>query len=133
MHRALARLLALLGAVYACLTLQTTFALAAETGAHQGLWIGSLALCKGNVTSYDIAKGVGSDKFKLSVVLDAEAQRNFASLTHNLVGQPLVVVLDDAIIMEPIVHEPLTSGLVSIYWFSEAQIERVKSIVAGPC
>ena len=105
----------------------------AESNDHAGLWIGSLKLCRDNIFSSHFDRDEMAPHYMVSIVLDSKAQAALAAQTENLVGKNLPITLDGVVVMNPVVNEPLRSGTLSIYWFSEAAVGNAKSAIAGEC
>ena len=120
------RLLALACAILlaACTTTQSD--------AGSKLWVGTLQLCETTVADVSQAEDIAGQP-TLRISLNEGAREELSTMTARMIGRTLPIKLGDKVLMEPIVQERITGGVVDISPLPDQGLERIEQAAGEAC
>lgn len=99
----------------------------------QGAWIGALRLCRDTVSRTEIGQEILSAEPAVTLTLTATGRAAFADLTRRSVGTRLAIRVDGKIVSEPMVNEPIESGVLQLPARNAATLDRARMLSALQC
>ena len=97
------------------------------------LWAGSLQLCAGTVEVASEEEDALTGERILVATLNAEAARHFSRMTARLIDKPLPIKLGDKVLMEPVVNERITGGVIQIGPLPQEDLDRALLEMSEAC
>jgi preprotein translocase subunit SecD len=105
----------------------------AAGGPGRGLWVGSIQICRGTA----LGAAAGSDDQggtpSVTITLRPRWRTRLARATARLVGRSMPVRLDGRLLMEPIVREPITGGVLMLAGQAPGDAEAMRVAAAQAC
>jgi len=97
----------------------------------QGVWAGTLKLCRASVTGMELTSVDGASA--LTIRFSGEAQKYVAAMTARAAGGPLAVRLSGKVVVAPYVAEAITGDSLQITAADLALIERLRPEIDKDC
>lgn len=105
---------------------------APSSQALPALWLGSIRLCRDAVEAVRRDDGPGGRVVLFT--LKPGIQPRLAEATRGSMGKPMPIRLDQAVIAEPEVREPITGLALALQLAdSDGDFEAVRAAALGPC
>lgn len=101
--------------------------------ATRGAWAGPIQLCRENVLSTAITSTTPTDVPILTVTLVAPLKTTWFDITKLSVGRPIAIRLDGAVIVKPVVNEPIEKGEFQVSGPYREVLNRLAERAAAPC
>lgn len=119
------------------LSCQAAVAAAAPAGAAppeqgRGLWVGPIQICRDSALSAVAAADIDGAPI-VTITLGTEASEALRRGTERLVGKPMPVRLDGRVIVEPIVREPITGGVVQLAGLARRDAQAMEAAGRRAC
>ena len=97
------------------------------------MWIGPIHVCRDTAQSTVPGTENHSPLANVIITLKPELRAILQRETERLVGSAMPIRLDGRVISEPIVHEPISGGVLSLAGTSEEETEAIQSAIRQPC
>lgn len=93
---------------------------------------GNPYLDQANIESANYSKDDSSQYYKIDIKFKSGSAENWASLTRSSVGKPVAIVIDNSIIYNPVVRDPIEGGLCEITGnFSKKEAEYFTALISN--
>lgn len=99
----------------------------------RGLWVGPIHLCRDTVLASKVSDTEEGPFPSLVVTLRPDLRDELRRETERRVARTMPIRLDGRVISEPVVHEPITGGVLAIAGTSADETEAIQDAVRRPC
>lgn len=103
-----------------------------KSASRSGLWVGNLQLCQTTVAEVREAEDFAGQP-TLRISLNDGAAAELSRMTARMIGRTLPIKLGDKVLMEPMVQERITGGIVDISPLPDQDLEHIKQVMGQAC
>lgn len=100
---------------------------------RSGLWVGPIHLCRDTVSDSAVSDAEEGPLPSLVVTLRPELRAELQRETERRVASTMPIRLDGKLISEPMVHEPITGGVLALSGTSAQETDAIQAAIRGPC